>query len=48
MRVGDEELDGRAGRGGLCGHAGEQGAGPVANVKLIPLCTCRVVALGSP
>lgn len=47
MQIGDEELDGRAGRKELCGHTGEQGAGAAANVKLIPFSVNRVVVLGT-
>lgn len=35
VEMGDENLDGSAGRKGLCGHTGGQGAG--ISVKLIPV-----------
>jgi len=34
VQIGDEERDSTAGRKGLCGHTGEQGAGAAADVKL--------------
>ena len=47
MQIGDEELDGSAGRKGPRGPTGEQGAGAAADMKLIPLCIYRVVVLGT-
>lgn len=41
----DKELDGSAGRKGLCGHTGEQSAVAGADVKLILSCIDRVMVL---